>query len=160
MTRRWRWWNSLEQYKIEKSVPLRRRNISGRRQKMAIFLSNPEGGRTVSFPKRMVWNQCVPTKISFFAWKLGGENDDIGSTQKMRVSFGQQVSAVWYGRREYCAPPNSLFCTWGLWTFILATKGIPWVFPYLVRVLLAGWRKISVRKEERKIWLAAPLCFF
>ena len=52
------------------------------------------------------------------------------------------------------------FVVWGLRTSILAAMSIAQVPPYLVRDLLAGWRKISVRKEERKIWLAAPLCIF
>ena len=38
---------------------------------------------------------------------------------------------------------------WGLWTSLLAAMGVVWVPPYLFRDLLTGWKKISLRKNER-----------
>ena len=34
-----------------------------------LFFDFLEGGRTIHFMKRMIWKQCVPTKIGFFAWE-------------------------------------------------------------------------------------------
>ena len=46
-----------------------------------------EGGRGAEpFPKRMVWNQLVPTKIGFFCvGSLVGQGFDFGSTKEKRI---------------------------------------------------------------------------
>ena len=49
---------------------------------------------------------------------------------------------------------------WELWGALLSLSGIVWVCPLLARDLIIGWKAIPARKEERKIWLAAPsICF-
>ena len=38
----------------------------------------------------------------------------------------------------------------GIWISLLAAKGIAWVPPLLVKDLIIGWKRIPVRKDERK----------
>ena len=49
---------------------------------------------------------------------------------------------------------------WVLWTSILVALGVVWVIPFSVRDLLLGWKEIRVRRDEKMVWLAAPLVFF
>ena len=34
------------------------------------FYGVSEGLRVGSFPRKMIWNSCLPTKVSFFAWEV------------------------------------------------------------------------------------------
>ena len=58
-----------------------------------------KGGRTVSFPKRMIWNQCDSTKMVLFLvfylfiflclGSMVGQNNDLGPAQEERSFLGQ-----------------------------------------------------------------------
>ena len=49
---------------------------------------------------------------------------------------------------------------WGIWTSLLVAMGIAWVLPLLVKDLIIGLKRIPVRKDERKVWRAAPyVCY-
>ena len=47
-----------------------------------------------------------------------------------------------------------------LWDLLLAITGFHWVFPRSVRQLLLVWQSVSVGKNGKRVWLAAPLCIF
>ena len=42
----------------------------------------------------------------------------------------------------------------------VVTSGVVWVIPFFPRDLLLGWKGIRVRRDDKKIWLAAPYCLF
>ena len=46
---------------------------------------------------------------------------------------------------------------WELWGALLSILGTAWVCPFLARDLIVGWKAFPTRKEDRKVWLAAPL---
>ena len=52
---------------------------------------------TIPFPLKIVWNPCIPSKVSFFSWEACWGKVDSGSASKERVDFGQQVCIVQRG---------------------------------------------------------------
>ena len=116
-----------------------------------------EGGRSNFLPRKLFWNQCVPTNVGFYAWEAWwGKMMTID--QLKRRGFSQANRCSLCGSDEENIEHLLIQCkmVWGLWVS-LAAMGVVWVSPYCIRDFLFSWKKISVRKDERKIWLAATL---
>ena len=47
---------------------------------------------------------------------------------------------------------------WDLWTTLFSLSKGGCVCPYLVKELLMGWVRLTLKKKEGKLWRAAPLC--
>ena len=45
-----------------------------------------------------------------------------------------------------------------LWALLFTIFGVNWVLPGSVRETLNGWQGSLIRKNLKKLWLAAPLC--
>ena len=62
--------------KIKEFARMLRIGWCGKRQRMICFQLNlflmswRVGGSAAPFPKKMIWNPCVPTKVGFFAWEV------------------------------------------------------------------------------------------
>ena len=47
-----------------------------------------------------------------------------------------------------------------LWTMLLTTFGLVWVFPASVRNLLLEWKFKGLGKKKRAVWRLAPIYLF
>ena len=47
-----------------------------------------------------------------------------------------------------------------LWTFLLSSFGLVWVFLDLVRNLLLEWKVKDLGKKRRVVWRLVPICLF
>ena len=47
-----------------------------------------------------------------------------------------------------------------LWTLLLYSFGVMWVFPELVRNLLLEWKIKGLEKKRSVVWKMAPICLF
>ena len=66
------------------------------------FYDNLENTREGQFPRKMVWNPCVPMKVSFLVWQIWWEK--VLRMDQLKKINGhtpcQQMSQVWEGARE------------------------------------------------------------
>ena len=47
-----------------------------------------------------------------------------------------------------------------LWTPLLSSFGLVWVFPTSVRNLLLEWKVKGLGKKRKAVWRLAPICLF
>ena len=47
-----------------------------------------------------------------------------------------------------------------LWTLLLSSFGVVWVFPASVRNLLLKWKVKGLGKKRRAVWRLASICLF
>ena len=47
-----------------------------------------------------------------------------------------------------------------VWMLLLSWFGVSWVFPYLVKETLLGWKGSSMGKKRNEVWQVGPLCLF
>ena len=47
-----------------------------------------------------------------------------------------------------------------LWDVVFGLVDVKWVFPEILKEVLASWRGSFVGKKRKKIWDVIPLCIF
>ena len=114
-----------------------------------------------NFPKKLIWNICIPTKVSFFAWEAWWGK--VLTVEQLKKRGRQLASRCpLFGKDEESLDHLLLHCTkvYNLWAFIFTIFGFSWVLPGSVKDALVGWKGPPSRKSLKRVWMAAPLCLF
>ena len=128
-----------------------------------LFLDVLEGANTVPSPRKLIWNLCIPTKVSFFAWEGWWRTVLILDQLKKRGWGWVLVNRCYFCEEEeenidHILLLCSMVTEW--WTTIFALLGVDWVLPHSLRDFLIGWKGAVWRKRPKKVVMAAPLCLF
>ena len=117
-----------------------------------------EGENMRIVPLNILWNSCVPPKVSFFAWEVWW-GKPLTMEQLKKRGFQMASKCPLCGNAKEDLDHLLLHCpeVWGLWAALLSLPGLQWVCPYLVKDLLQGWTDFPIRKSAKKVWRAAPL---
>ena len=112
-----------------------------------------------NFPRKLIWNNCIPTKISIFAWEVWWGKI---LTMKQLKKRGRHLATrcPLCGKHEESLDHLLLHCpkVYNPWAFIFTIFGVNWVLLRSIKDTLVGWKSPSSRKSLRKVWMAAPLC--
>ena len=119
------------------------------------------GSNVISFPKKGIWVDKVPTKVAFFAWEASWEKVlTLDKLQRRGWQFPNRCFLC--GCEEENVNHILLHCTVvrALWEIVLALFGANWVFPEKVKDMLVSWRGPFVGRKRKRIWTSIPLCIF
>ena len=110
-----------------------------------------EGGRGAEpFPKRLVWNKLVPTKVGFFVWEACW-GKVLTLDQLKRIGFSLANRFYRCGEEEENIDHLLIHCLKIRTFWLLTALDIAWVKPLLIKNLIISWNKIPLRKDDRKI---------
>ena len=115
----------------------------------------------LSFPTKEIWGSCAPLRTRFFAWEaVWGKILTIDTLMKRGWSMVNRCSLC-KGSKE-SADHILIHCdkTRELWTMLLTTFGLVWVFPTSMRNLLLEWKIKGQGKKKRAFWPLALICLF
>ena len=110
-----------------------------------------EGGRGAEpFPKRMVGNQLVPTKVGFFAWEAWW-GKVLTLSQLKRRGFSLANRCYLCGEEEDNIDHLLTHCLKIriLWSSLLTALDIAWVPPLMTKDVIISWNKIPLRTIAR-----------
>ncbi|RVW53252.1 Transposon TX1 uncharacterized 149 kDa protein [Vitis vinifera] len=119
------------------------------------------GSNVISFPKKGIWVDKVPTKVAFFAWEASWEKVlTLDKLQRRGWQFPNRCFLC--GCEEENVNHILLHCTVvrALWEIVLALFGANWVFPEKVKDMLVSWRGPFVGRKRKRIWTSILLCIF
>ena len=88
-----------------------------------------EGGiGAISFPRRLVWNQLMPSKVGFFVWEAWW-GKVMTLDQLKRRGFSLANRCCFCGDDEENIEHLLIHCTkiWALWSILVEALGIAWV---------------------------------
>ena len=106
-----------------------------------------EGGNLRTVSMKMIWNNCVPPKVSFFAWEVWW-GKVLTMEQLKKRGFHMASRCHLCGKVEEDLDHLLVHhpSVWGLWAALISISSLQWVCPYLVKDLLSGWAGFLVRK--------------
>ena len=110
------------------------------------------GSNVITFPKKSIWVDKVPTKVAFFAWEASWEK--VLTLDKLQRRGGQLPNWCFLcGCEEENVNHILLHGTVvrALWEIVLALFGANWVFPEKVKQMLVSWRGPFVGRKRKKI---------
>ena len=112
---------------------------------MALFEDQPSRPG----PMKMLWNICLPPKVSFFAWEAWWRKVFTLMHLKKR-GFHMASKCPWCGKAD--EELNHCPSVWSLWEDLISITGLPWACPFLLKHLFLSWSMLPSRKRIRKIW--------
>ncbi|RVX06988.1 LINE-1 retrotransposable element ORF2 protein [Vitis vinifera] len=119
------------------------------------------GSNVITFPKKSIWVDKVPTKVAFFAWEASWEKVlTLDKLQRRGWQFPNRCFLC--GCEEENVNHILLHCTVvrALWEIVLALFGANWVFLEKVKDMLVSWRGPFVGRKRKRIWTSIQLCIF
>ena len=113
------------------------------------------------FPAKEVWGSYAPLRTRFFAWEAV-----LGKISTVDMLIRRSWSMV--NRCNLCKEneesANHILIHCGkireLWTLLLSSFGVVWVFPDSVRNLLLEWKIKGLGKKRSVVWRMVPICLF
>ena len=113
------------------------------------------------FPANEVWGSYAPLRTRFFAWEVV-----LGKISTVDMLIRRSWSMV--NRCNLCkeneGSANHILIHCGkireLWTLLLSSFGVVWVFPDSVRNLLLEWKIKGLGKKRSVVWRMVPICLF
>ena len=131
---------------------------SGRFSVKAYYSNSLEEGAPLKAFVKFMWNHYLPSKVSFFAWEAW--RGKVLTMKQLKKRGFQLASICPFCRKEEDILEHMLIhrpLIWELWTTILSVRGFSWVCPYMVKDLFSSWSQLPMKKNDRKLWWAAPL---
>jgi hypothetical protein len=112
----------------------------------------------IIFPWKAIWRVKAPRRVAFFVWTAAWGNI-LTCDNLMRRGY---IMAGWccMCRSDWETGDHLLIhCTMAsvLWSAVLHSFGVCWVFPNRIVDLLFGWHN-SFGKYESGVWNLVPLC--
>ena len=113
----------------------------------------------VSFPRRMIWQSKVPSRVAFFSWSasLG----KILTTDNLRKRCVLVLDWCYMCKRcEESVDHLLLHCpiVWELWSLVFYLFGIQWVMPHTVLELFEAWQGKFAWHRHIDVWRLVPHC--
>ena len=112
-------------------------------------------------PAKEVWGSYTPLRTHFFAWEaVWGKISTVDML--MRRGWSMVYKCNLCKENEESADHILIHCgkTRELWTSLLSSFGVMWVFPGSVRNLLLEWKIKGLGKKMSVVWRMAPICLF
>ncbi|RVX08739.1 putative ribonuclease H protein [Vitis vinifera] len=113
------------------------------------------------FPAKEVWGSRAPLRTRFFAWEaVWGKISTVDML--MRRGWSMVNRCVLCKENEESTDHILIHCgkTRELWTVVLSSFGVVWVFPNSVRNLLLEWKIKGLEKKRSVVWKMVPICLF
>lgn len=112
------------------------------------------------FPKYIVWNLWVPTKVWSFAWEATCRILTIDQLKKRGWTLVN--GCFLYKDEEESANNLLLDCTKTriLWPSVFSLFGLERVMPASINGELLSWQGSFLGKRRKIVWWAIPLCIF
>ena len=113
------------------------------------------------FPAKEIWGSYAPLRTPFFAWEeVWGKILIVDMLMKRGWSMVNRCSLC--KDNEESADHILIHCgkTRELWTLLLSSFSLLWVFPASVRNLFLEWKVKGLGKKRRVVWRWAPICLF
>ena len=113
------------------------------------------------FLAKEVWGSCAPLRTRFFAWEaIWGKISTVDMLMRRGWSMVNRCNLC--KENEESADHILIHCgkTRELWTVVLSSFGVVWVFPNSVRNLLLEWKIKGLEKKRGVVWKMAPICLF
>ena len=113
------------------------------------------------FPAKEVWGSHAPFRTCFFAWEAVWGKIFIVD-MLMRRGWSMVNRCILCKENEESADHILIHCgkTRELWTLLLSSFGVMWVFPASVRNLFFKWKIKGLEKKMRAVWRLALICLF
>ena len=102
----------------------------------------------------LVWNSCIPPKVSVFLWEVWwGKVLTLNQLKKKR-GFQLTSRCPLCHKDEESLEHLLIHCptVWGIWVAIISLLGMDWVSPLPAKDLMMEWKAFPVRKKARKLW--------
>uniref|UniRef100_A0A2N9GQ21 Reverse transcriptase domain-containing protein n=1 Tax=Fagus sylvatica TaxID=28930 RepID=A0A2N9GQ21_FAGSY len=116
------------------------------------------GQSNIQFPWKAIWRVKAPRRVAFFVWTAAwGKILTCDNLMRRGYSLAGWCCMC---RNEWETGDHLLLhCVQAsdLWSAVLRSFGVCWVFPNSIKDLLYGWFN-SFGKHESKIWNLVPLC--
>ena len=112
-------------------------------------------------PAKEVWGSYAPLRTPFFAWEaVWGKISTVDMLMKRGWSMVNRFNLC--KENEESADHILIHCgkTRELWSLLLSSFGLVWVFPDSVRNLLLEWKIKGLEKKRSAVWRIAPICLF
>jgi hypothetical protein len=116
------------------------------------------GQSNIHFPWKAIWRVKAPRRVAFFVWTAAwGKILTCDNLMRRGYSLAGWCCMC---RKEWETGDHLLLhCVQAsdLWSAVLRSFGVCWVFPNSIKDLLYGWFN-SFGKHESEIWNLVPLC--
>ena len=105
--------------------------------KVKAYFKELEGVSPHKVPSKMLWNQHIPSKVSFFAWEVWW-GKGLTSTQLKKRGFHLASMCPFYRKEEEELEHILIHyqAIWGQWTDLLLAFGVDWTCPFLTKDLI------------------------
>ena len=113
------------------------------------------------FSAKEIWGLYAPLRTRFFAWEaIGGKILIVDMLMKRGWPMVNRCNL----RKDNEESVDHILIHCGktkeLWTLLLSSFGLVWVFPASVRNLLLEWKVKGLEKKRRAVWRLASICLF
>ena len=125
------------------------------------YYNSLRAGNNVLFPDKEIWGSYASLRTRFFVWEaVWGKILTVDTLMKRGWSMVNRCNL--YKDSEESIDHILIHCdrTRQLWTVLLTTFGLVWVFPVSVRNFLLEWKFKGLGKKKRAVWQLAPICLF
>ncbi|RVW27626.1 hypothetical protein CK203_099125 [Vitis vinifera] len=113
------------------------------------------------FPAKEVWGSYAPLRTRFFAWEaVWGKVSTVDMLMRRGWSMVNRCNLCKENEKSvdhiliHCGKIREL------WTLLLSSFGVVWVFPDSVRNLLLEWKIKGLGKKRSVVWRMTPICLF
>ena len=120
-----------------------------------------KGGIASPLLAGLIWNSCIPSKMSVFTWEVWwGKVLTMDQLKKKGFQIASRYPLC--QEAEESLDHLLIHCptTWGLWATLISLLGMVWACPLLAKDLMFEWATFPIKKKARKIWKAAPPSLF
>ena len=120
-----------------------------------------EGGTYDTLLVGLIWNGCIPPKVSVFTWEVWwGKVLTMDQLKKRGFQLASRCPLC--QKAEESINHFLIHCStiWGPWTTLISLTGVDWACPFLVKDLMMSWTTFPIRKKARKPWKVALSSLF
>ena len=118
-----------------------------------------EGDTSEAISVGLIWNSCIPPKVSVFTREVWWGK--VLTMDQLKKRGFQLTSRCPLCKEDEETIDHFLFhcpSVWGFWVAILSLLGVVWACPLLFKELMVAWATFPIKKKARNTWNAALPC--